>query len=91
MSTVIKPTVGRMVWYRPNENDQTGPVPMFRVGDQPLMAHVTAVWSERMVNLLVTDSIGRQFQVTSVQLLQPGDSAPNGGRFAAWPEFWPAN
>ena len=90
MSNIIKPTVGRKVWYRPSEGDQLGPTPMAVTGNQPLDATIIAVWGDRMVNLLVMDAVGRQFPVLSVSLLQ-GDDKPHldregkpSGRYAEW-------
>lgn len=74
MNKIIKPSVGRKVWYRPSDHDQNGPIPMQAVRGQPLDATIIAVWGDRMVNLLVTDTVGRQFPVLSCDLLQPGDS-----------------
>lgn len=83
MSTVITPTVGRKVWYRPSDFDRHGLGAMQTACDQtdtkklqPLDATITAVWGPRCVNLLVTDSAGKQFPMTSRTLLQPGDEAP---------------
>lgn len=91
MSQIITPTVGRKVWYRPSAHDVVGPVPMSVAGPaddpskgQPLDATVIAVWGDRMVNLLVTDSVGRQFPVLSCPLLQEGDESPAAGRYAEW-------
>jgi len=84
MSNVIKPTVGRKVWYRPSANDVVGPVPMSVAGDQPLDATVIATWGDRMVNVLVTDVVGKQFPVLSVTLLQEGDEKPAAGRYVEW-------
>lgn len=97
MSEVIKPTVGRKVWYRPSKYDLTGPVPMVMAGPQdqpevaqPLDATVIAVWGDRMINVLVTDTMGRQFPVLSVDLLQPGDEPKKDaegkviGRYCEW-------
>jgi hypothetical protein len=97
MSRVITPTVGRKVWYRPSKSDQTGPVPMQTASDptdttnrQPLDATVISVWGDRMINVLVTDIMGRQFPVLSCTLLQPGeepavdlDGKPV-GRYCEW-------
>lgn len=87
---MIKPTVGRKVWYWPSANDKTGPVPMYQQADQPLDATIIAVHGDRMVNVLVTDVMGRQFPVLSCSLLQPGDQLPayaDGqiiGRYVEW-------
>lgn len=90
MSNIIKPTVGRKVWYRPSKDDQLGPTPMAVTGNQPLDATIIAVWGDRVVNLLVTDSVGRQFPVLSARLLQ-GDDKPHldrdaspAGGYAEW-------
>jgi hypothetical protein len=89
MSAVIKPTVGRKVWYRPSDFDKAGPVPMTVAGpvdDQhPLDATIIAVWSDRCVNVLVTDIAGRQFPVLSATLVQEGDPKPEHGRYVEWP------
>lgn len=81
MTKVITPTVGRKVWYRPSAWDCTGPGamqtandPIHATGKQPLDATIIAVWGDRMVNVLVTDIVGKQFPATSVTLLQPGDA-----------------
>lgn len=96
MSNVITPTVSRKVWYRPCANDLKGAIPMVIAGSleagtaQPLDATVIAVWGDRMVNLLVTDIMGRQFPVLSCALLQDGDAIPVDGdgkvigRYAEW-------
>ena len=93
MTTIIKPTVGRKVWYRPSAYDLMGPVPMCgstAPGAQPLDATIIAVWGDRMVNVLVTDSMGKQFPVLSVTLLQAGDEPPKdaegniAGRYVEW-------
>lgn len=92
-SKVITPTVGRKVWYRPSASDLTGPVPMAasRAPDaQPLDATVIAVWGDRMINVLVTDSAGKQFPVLSCDLLQSGDEphkqadGSTCGRYCEW-------
>lgn len=90
---MIKPTVGRKVWYWPSANDKTGPVPMYQQAGQPLDATIIAVHGDRMVNVLVTDTMGRQFPVLSCELLQPGDeprASVDGhiiGRYVEFPIF----
>lgn len=57
---------------------------------QPLDATVIAVHGDRLVNVLVTDMVGRQFPVLSVTLVQEGDILPacnEGlplGRYVEW-------
>lgn len=87
---MIKPTVGRKVWYWPSASDKMGPVPMYQQAGQPLDATIIAVHGDRMVNVLVTDTMGRQFPVLSCELLQPGDeprASVDGqiiGRYVEW-------
>jgi hypothetical protein len=69
---MIKPTVGRVVWYRPGEHDGMA------VGQdkQPLDAHIVYVHSDRVVNLVVFDAVGTMHRKTSVVLVQEGDPVP---------------
>lgn len=92
-SKVITPTVGRKVWYRPSASDLTGPIPMYASrapGAQPLDATVICVHGDRMINVLVIDSMGKQFPVLSCDLLQPGDEPRKDaegnpvGRYCEW-------
>ncbi|MEO8296334.1 MAG: hypothetical protein ABI574_00860 [Burkholderiales bacterium] len=76
---MIKPTVGRKLWYRPSDSDLHGPIPMSVCGSpragtaQPLDATVLAVWGDRCVNVLVLDIYGKPFTKTSVTLMQEDD------------------
>lgn len=83
MQQVIKPTVGRKVWYHPSEQDRQGSFPMQTCG-QPLDATIIAVWGDRMVNVLVTDIVGKQYPVLSCTLVQPGEDVPPNGRYCEW-------
>lgn len=82
---IIKPTVGRKVWYRPFGTDRA------RLGvfdnKQPCDATITYVWNDRMVNIRVVGPSGAVEQFNSVTLLQEGDLPPdnieNGG-YAEW-------
>lgn len=67
---MIKPTVGRVVWYNP--------LPHFRmyVHDQPLAATITHVWSDNCVNLRVDREDGSTTGMTSVLLAQDRDASP---------------
>jgi hypothetical protein len=82
---LIAPTVGRVVWYRPNENDLNSGMQKF--DDQPFNAHVVYVWGNFVVNLVVMDHAGGSFIRTSVPLRQESDDAPeisDGERFCEW-------
>lgn len=74
---MIKPTVGRMVWYY-KDKSQTQIVQH----EQPLAAQICMVWGDRMVNLHVIDANGVAHAVTSVQLVQDGDLQPAVGTAA---------
>lgn len=77
---MIKPTVGRVVWFTPSL--ACGLV--HRDKAAPLAAMVTHVWGDRMVNLVVFDSNGDPHSKTSVTLLQDDDAKPKYGHFCAW-------
>jgi hypothetical protein len=78
--TVIKPTVGRVVWFTPSKND-TEVIPS---GTGKCAAMVTHVFHERMVNLTVFDANGKQYARTSVVLVQEGDPKPEHGYYCEW-------
>jgi hypothetical protein len=80
---MIKPTVGRVVWFTPSS---VHPVPDFLAIDkeQPCAAIVIYVWNDRMVNLVTFDQYGKAFNSTSVQLLQDDDAKPAHGYFCEW-------
>ena len=88
---VIKPTVGRKVWYRNNGSMQKLPRadgkvshPEFCGIEQPMDATVIFVHGSRMVNLDITDHVGQRFVATSVPLLQDGDAIPDLGCYCEW-------
>jgi len=98
LASVITPTVGRKVWYRPSKADLLGPKPMTVAGSieagtaQPLDATVVAVWGDRMINVLVLDVYGQPFTKTSVTLIQPGDNPDvdaDGVPFGGYCEWMP--
>lgn len=72
---MIKPTIGRIVWYWPTTPDT-----------QPRAAIVTRVWSDTCVNLAIFDPNGNAMSnpPTSVLLLQEGNERPSGGGFCEW-------
>lgn len=73
---MIKPTVGRVVWYWPS-----GPA-----GTQPLAAIIAHVWSDTCVNLAIFNASGAPMDTppTSILLLQEGNERPSGGHFCEW-------
>lgn len=78
---MIKPTVGRVVWFTPNK---AAPYPYVHGFDQPLAAIIAHVHSDKMVNLAVFDSNGVAYSVTSVDLIQDGEPKPEGGFYCEW-------
>lgn len=62
---MIKPTIGRVVWFWPANRTQP---------EQPLAALIAHVWNDRMVNLAYFDSNGIARNATSVRLQQDGDT-----------------
>ncbi len=68
---MIKPTVGRVVWYRPAEGNLLD----FSQG-QPLAAIIAHVHSDTLVNLAIFDANGQLWNRTSVVLVQEGDPVP---------------
>ena len=100
---IIKPTVGRKVWYRPSKHDVAGIGGMTVAGHigagapdpaltQPLDATVLAVWGDRMINVTIRDAYGKVFNKTSVTLLQPGDEPPkdaDGNHVGGYCEWMP--
>lgn len=72
---MIKPTIGRQVWFW-----QFGHT---TEGEQPQAATVCYVFSDRMVNLQVIDHNGIARAMTSVPLRQSEDEAPVGS-YCEW-------
>jgi hypothetical protein len=72
---MIKPTVGRIVWYRQLDGVHD---------EQPFAAILTYVHSDRLVNLVVFDHFGIGKTRASVQLVQEGDPTPEVGGYAEW-------
>lgn len=73
---IIKPTVGRVLWYYPKgEQDK-----------QPLAAIVACVWSDTCVNLAIFDANGVPYPKppTSILLVQEGNEVPSGGHYCTW-------
>jgi hypothetical protein len=65
---MIKPTVGRVVWfYKSNGAGK------FK---GPLAAHVAAVQSDQLVNLMVIGASGTNYPRVGVMLVQDGEPVP---------------
>lgn len=89
---MIKPTVGRVVWYAADplrlaalSGDRMKQMAIY--GEQPMAATVAFVYHDRLVNLSVVDHAGNQFTVGNVPLLQDDDAAPAGkdiNHYATW-------
>lgn len=60
---MIKPTIGRVMWYWPVKEQRQ---------EQPQACLVTWVWGDNMVNLVVFDSVGVPHSRTSVPIVQDG-------------------
>lgn len=77
---IIKPTVGRKVWFRQNHPKDSPLVIDNKVVQQftqePMDATVLCTWSDRCVNLLVVDHAGVTHAVRSVTMRQEGDPEP---------------
>ncbi len=75
---MIKPTVGRVVWFQP------GHIAEVPDKEQPFAALIAYVWSDRMINVAAFDSNGKPVAATSVALLQDDDPVPQNGHYAQW-------
>lgn len=82
---MIKPTIGRIVWYRPSSFDLSEMTILD--GEQPCAGTVAYVHSDSMVNLTVSDHFGKTYQRTSVYLKQEG--APDAAKTTAYCEWMP--
>ncbi len=80
---MIKPTVGRVVWYWPSKEYDIRGLGICGGDSQPFAAIITHVWSDTCVNLAIFDANGKQFARTSVFLHQEGYERP-GEMFAEW-------
>lgn len=93
--TIIKPTIGRRVWYWPSIYDlghlTSKPSSVIAANTptsgQPCDAGVVYVHSDRMINLSVTDHNGVVHGRTSVTLLRPGEQPMPGCSYATWMDY----
>lgn len=82
---MIKPTVGRVVWFRPDSYNQRE---LARYDhEQPMAATVAFVHTDRVINISVVDHAGQQHSYPSVTLVQDGDVIPSTGPFCEWMPF----
>lgn len=81
---MIIPTVGRVVWYHPTNDDPGGIHP-----GGPQAAIIAHVWSNTNVNLMVLDTDGIPYSRTSVYLVQGEDRSLEIGvqGYAEWPPY----
>ena len=82
---IIKPTIGRRVWFRCNDSfaKEKG---IYRLDDvQAMDAGIVYVHGDSMVNLIVTDHIGNTHAINSVALVDASD----GNSHAMWCEWMP--
>jgi hypothetical protein len=78
---MIKPTVGRVVWFWPSKvSSNFG----YHNSEQPCAALVAYVWSDTCVNLHVIDQNGNGHSQTSVPLVQDTETAPANGYYCEW-------
>lgn len=78
---MIKPTVGRVVLLTISAAYAMQNALACSDPSQPLAAQIAYVHNDRMVNLTAWDQNGKQFGITSVQLLQDDELAPAGAAF----------
>lgn len=83
---IIKPTVGRVVWFHPSKNSAESGFSRHTEGE-PYAAIVAHVHSDTMVNLSVFDANGVTHSRTSVTLVQGDADAPAYGFYAEWMPF----
>lgn len=76
MPGIIKPTVGRKVWFQPNGINVINNHVVAELADQPMDATVVCVWDDRSVNLRLTDHVGHTHRAANVMLLQEDDEPP---------------
>lgn len=76
---MIKPTVGRMIWYIPHPKDN-----MEQHGDDPLAAIIVAVHNDQRINIVVWGAFGNQRFLSRALLWQEeqGDRPKHG--YACW-------
>lgn len=77
MAEFKSPAIGDALWYVPSEVYPRGPGHRLEITDRaPQAATVSRVFTDRLVNLNVTDEKGEEHPVGFVTLVQPGDPNP---------------
>lgn len=79
---MIRPTVGRVVWFYPG-NDDVHSSFQHNEDEEPLAAIITKVHNDHLINLAVFDAGGHHWPTGSVILVQDGEKKP-GTRYATW-------
>ncbi len=72
-ASTIKPTIGRVVWYQPHDDDHRRPL-----DEQPCAAIIAYVHSDELVNLCVLGHDGVPESKLDVPLVQDGEDCPPG-------------
>lgn len=79
---MIKPSVGRIVWFYPHVDEGRDP------NGQPLAGTIAKVIDDRVVNLTVSAADGSTYGAQHVALLQPGDELVDPSQaHATWMPF----
>ena len=81
---IIKPTIGRKLWYWPEPDDRRI---MACIDGQPLDATVVYVHNDSMVTLTINDHHGFSHPKTAVHLYHGDTNRPTLGRFCEWMPF----
>lgn len=76
--SIIKPTIGRVVWFVPSHAPDRLPQ------EQPNAALIAYVHGDSCINVGGFDPNGNHFAACSVPLLQEGDAVPATGYYAMW-------
>lgn len=80
----IPPSVGRKVWFRPNNTYMPHPQgPLVIDSEQAMDATIVFVHGIDRVNLLVSDHLGDQSTLKNITLRQPGCDTPT-GHYCEW-------
>ena len=77
---MIKPTVGRVVWFWPNRYQGVHSID----DKQPIAATIAFVLSDRCVNISIVDHIGNQHRLKNVTLLQGDENYRPPGAYCEW-------